>query len=84
MTEKELKIVNGRIESLVNLFVQAKFENKNGICLPMLVYDATEQRKYCNLHHCDCDLCKKDFITKYRNSVLAERSFKMENFNTEE
>ncbi len=45
MTEKELKIVNGRIESLVNLFVQAKFENKNGICLPMLVYDATEQIK---------------------------------------
>lgn len=35
MTEKELKIVNGRIESLVNLFVQAKFENKNGICLPI-------------------------------------------------
>ena len=77
MTEKELKIVNGRIESLVNLFVQAKFENKNGIC-------STEQRKYCNLYHCDCDLCKKDFIAKYRNSVLAERTFKMENFNTEE
>ena len=84
MTEKELKIVNGRIESLVNLFVQAKFENKNGICLPKLVYDATEQIKYCKLHHCDCDLCRNDFIAKYRNSVLAERSFKMENFNTEE
>lgn len=84
MTEKELKIVNGRIESLVNLFVQTKFEGKDGIYLPIWVYDATEQRKYCKLNHCDCDLCKKDFIAKYRNSVLAERSFKMENFNTEE
>ena len=84
MTEKELKIVDGRIESLVNLFVQTKFEGKDGICLPIWVYDATERAKYCKLHNTDCDLCKKDFIAKYRNSVLAERSFKMENFNTEE
>lgn len=84
MTEKELKIVNGRIESLVNLFVQTKFENMEGFCLPRAIYDATEKAKYCKLHNTDCDLCRKNFIAKYRKNVLAERSFKMENFKNEE
>ena len=84
MTEKELKIVNGRINSLVNLFVQTKFEGKNGICLPNSVYGPGEATKYCKLHNTDCDLCRKNFIAKYRKNVFAMESFKMENFNTEE
>jgi len=84
MTEKELKIVNGRIKSLVNLFVQTKFDATIGCCLPYYLYDKAEKIKYCKLHNEDCDLCRKDFITKYRKNVLAERSFKMENFKNEE